>query len=484
MPITTLPIGNGFYVSDSLPLSAQECVNWYPQLIEAPALSQSVLLGTPGLEWIDSSGTLNQVNRGGWVIDGIPYFVNGVMLYRLNRTFVNENEVLALESMGDIEGDGRVSMADNGNQLCILNPGGKGYIFEPGADTLTEITDSDFRANGNPQQVVFLDGYFVFTTDGKKFIVSSLNDGLNYNALDFGTAEADPDDIVAPVVLRNQLFIGGASTLEAFQNIGGADFPFQRSGLFIQKGVGAPFTIIEANDAILFIGGGKNESPAIWALKGNTVEKVSTIAIDTLLQSFSDTEIAETFTYSYAQKGAYFVAFSLPTTTLVFDTINGLWHERKSQVVDAKGKTVTVRSRVNSLVTAYGRVLVGDSLDGRIGRLDTDIYTEYDDPIVRRVSTQPFQNNMQSFSVPMIELTMEAGVGDTSVPNPQVRMERSKDGKTWTDSRTRHIGRIGEYDKRTIWRRNGRVPRFELFRFTLSDAVKPVILQLTADIVG
>jgi len=484
MPITALPIDNGFYVSDSLPLSAQECVNWYPQVIETAALSQGVLFGTPGIELVASTGTTKQINRGGWTLNGSPYFVNGTNLYRLNRTFVDEEEVFSIDNLGTIEGEGRVSLSDNGRQLCILSPGGKGYIFTEDPDTLTEITDVDFRANGEPQIVVFLDGYFVFTTDSKKFIVSSLNDGLSYNALDFGTAEADPDDIVAPIVLRNQLFIGGSSTLEAFQNVGGADFPFVRSGLFIQKGVYTPFGIIEANDAILFIGGGKNEAPGIWGLKSNTVEKVSTIAIDTLLQKFTDTELNEAFTWTYAQRGGYFVAFALPTTTLVFDTINGKWHERKSQVIDAQGKTNTLRLRVNSLVAAYGRLLVGDSLDGRIGSINTDVYTEYGNPVVRRIATQPFQNNMQSISVPSVELTMEAGVGDANTPNPQIRMDRSKDGKTWFDERSRNIGKLGEYNKRTIWRRLGRVARFEVFRFTMSDPVKPVIIQLTADILG
>ena len=49
--------------------------------------------------------------------------------------------------------------------------------------------------------------------------------------------------------------------------------------------------------------------------------------------------------------------------TLVYDVITQRWHERKS-VVNAQD----IRWRVNSLVTAYGRILVGDSQDGRIGR--------------------------------------------------------------------------------------------------------------------
>lgn len=485
MATTPLPIANGFYLSDSLPISAQECVNWYPNIVQAPALAQETLFGTPGSELLTSTGEIDQVNRGAWTLNKIPYFANGDGLNRLERTVVADGETFATINVGTVEGAGRVSLADNGVQLCVLVPGGKGYIFTADPDTFTEITDPDFRANGDPQHVVFIDGYFVFTTDSKKFIISSLNDGLSYNALDFGTAEASPDDIVAPVVFRNQLFIGGSETLEAFQNIGGADFPFQRTGLFIQKGITSPFSVRSAADTFLFIGSGKDEAPAIWSLTDNTVGKVSTIAVDNVLQSFTEDEIAQAFSWSYAQKGASFIAFALPNTTLVLDITSSRWHERKSQRVNAQGVTVTERSRVNSLVTAYGRLIVGDSVDGRLGEYSPAVLTEYGGSIQRRVASQPFQNNMKPFFVTSLELTMEAGVGNAEAPDPSIRMDRSRDGgKTFVDDRTRRIGRVGEYGRRTIWRRLGRASRFEVFRFTLSDPVKPVIIQLTADLHG
>lgn len=478
MPKVVLPIANGFYQSKSLPISAQECLNWFPRVIDAvPALSQEVLFGVPGKTQLGTTGDL-EVNRGSHKLAGVPYFVNGTTLYRCGEDGTTT-------SLGVIEGSGRVSMDENGTQLCIMVPGGKGYIFTADPDTLTEITDADFRANGDPQHVRFIDGYFVFTTDSKKFIVSALNDGLAYNALDFGSAEANPDDTVAPFVFQNQLFIAGSVTIEAFQNIGSADFPFQRSGLFIEVGVKAPFSLVKTKDAIMFIGNGHNEAASIWATNGGKPERVSTDAIDSILQGFTDTEIADAFSWTYAQEGGYFVAFSLPTTTLVLDTVSGRWHERKSQIVNARNETKLIRDRVNSLVSAYGKLLVGDSQDGRIGVLDPDVYKEYDRDFIRRVASQPFQNNMESFSVPEIELTMEAGVGNGDVADPVVRMDRSVNGgKTFTYERSRKMGKIGDYKRRTIWRRNGRASRYEIFRFTLSDAVKPVIIQLTADIVG
>jgi len=479
MPVTQLPIANGFYISDSLPIAAQECTNWYPNIVQGQALSQETLFGTPGLTLLATSGTLDNENRGGHEMAGKPYFVNGGRLYRLDQTIVFDQVTYNLVFLGDISGTGRVSMADNGTQLMILVPGGDGFIYNHVTDTFSQITDSDFTANGAPQFVVFIDGYFLVTTDSKKFIVSAINDGLSYNALDFGTAESDPDDIVAPVVYKNQLFISGRQTFEAFQNIGGADFPFSRTGLFLQKGCFAPYSLVNAQDTFMWVGGGENEGPAIWALNGNSTTKVSTTAIDSILSKLTDSQLFNIFSWAYANKGAYFIGFSLPSTTLVYDTTSQRWHERKSLIDGSLGVF-----RASSVVKAYNIILCGDSIDGRIGELDSDVYTEYENAIIRRVATQPFQNNMQSIFFPTLELTVESGVGNVDAPDPQITLERSKDGKTWSGPIARSIGKIGEYSRRAIWRRNGRASRFEIFRFTLTDAVKPVIIQLTANIIG
>ena len=483
MPKIALPIANGFYKSPSLPISSQECVNWYPNLPQAPSLSGATLFGAPGISQLATTGEIGEVNRGAHVLEGTPYFVNGGSLYRLNRDQTGGADVFTVENLGAVAGSGRVSLADNGRQLCILSPGGPGYIFTENPDTLTEITDPDFRVNGDPQRVVFIDGFFLFTTDTKRFIVSAINDGLSYNGLDSGTAEADPDAIQAPFVYRNQLFIAGTETIEGFQNVGGADFPFVRTGVFIQKGIKSPFSIIEADNSFMFIGGSANESPAIWQFNGSAVVKVSTTAVESLVQQSTDEEIDQIFSWSYSAQGAYFVGFNLPGTTIVLDTVTRLWHERQS--FNADNPALSQRLRANSLVCAYGGVLVGDRFDGRIGRLDLGVYTEYGRPISRKVSTQPFQNDGESFLVASLELTVESGVGDLITERPLIRMSRSTDGgRTFTDERSRCLGAQGEYTRRAIWRRLGRAARFEVFRFVMTDPVKPAIIELRADILS
>lgn len=462
-----LPIANGFYTSYSLPLSHQECVNFYVHAASVPALSQKQLFGTAGIVYKATTGEIKQANRGAHVKNGIPYFVNGSVLYSMDEEHL-------LTALGTIAGEGRVSMADNGKQLMVLVPGGAGYVYdETATPAFTIITDTDFEANGAPQIVKYIDGYFAVTTDSKKWIVSALNNALSWDALDFASAESDPDDIVAPVVVNNQLYIVGATTTEGVQNIGGAGFPFQRNYVFLDKGCAAPGTLIAANSAFFMVGGGEREGVAIWKFQGNSFERISTDSIDLVLQQYTVEQLQGSFAWSYAQKGAYFVGFTFADRTFVFDMATLTWHERKSTYLEEQ-----TRWRVGAIVAAYEQTFVGDLIDGRIGALDVNAYTEYGINIVRQFSTQPFAEAGAPVTSTILELTMESGAGTQETPNPQVSLALSSNGKTFGPERVRSVGPLGEYDRRIVWRKNGRYSRFAVLSFRLSDAIKPVVIKL------
>jgi len=473
-------IYDGFYKTRALPLSAQSCTNFYPTLnrnSNGDVISQS-LIGTPGISQLATSGTLNQISRGAWTFQGKAYFVNGSALYRLNE------DLTLSSSLGAIAGTSRVSIADNGTQMLILVPGSTGYIFTTGPDSLSSITDDDFDANGNPTSVLFMDGYFSLGTDTKKFIVSSLNNGLAYNALDFGSAEYNPDAIVALFRHKSTLFVFGTETAEAFSNIGGVSFPFQRQeGFVLAKGLAAANSIVPSQETFMFIGNGRDEGPAVWALAGNSTQKVSTEAIDALLEDeLAAGTLSDSFAYAYSQEGAYFVCWSLTNTTIVLDSSTMKWHERKSDIT-IDGSITTTAWRCNSMTQAYGLILVGDSIDGRIGQCNLDIYSEYGEIIEREIAGRPFTNQGLPFSVPMLEVKMDAGVGNVNAVDPKMRMDRSKNGKTWSGERVRSVGKIGNYDQRVVWRRNGRVFQNETFRFKFAEKARAVIVKIMADII-
>lgn len=493
MPDTPLPFTGGLYKSRSLPISAQEASNLYVHINEKGGLSPESLFGTPGLDQLATSGGALETNRGAHVMAKIAYYVNGATLYRLTRTITGAGDTFTLDSLGTIPGSGRVSMADNGTQLMVVVAGtpSRGFIWVEDTTTFTEIVDVDFVANGNPQHVTYIDSFFLLTTDSKKFIISALNDGLAYNALDFGSAEADPDDIVAPLVVNNQLYIAGAETLEPFRNAAattGAGFPFIRvEGGVISTGVQAAFSIVNVSlrgggSTFFFIGGDANDEPRVFNFTGAGVAVVSDDGIDTLLEALTDTQLSNVFAWTYSQGGETFVGFRLPTTTIVFGIKSLRWHERKSfEIVDDISNEITWR--VNSVVKAYGLILVGDNQDGRVGSVDLEDFDEYGQNIIRTFATIPFSNNTKRILVPSVELTCESGVGNDVDPDPMVSMDRSVDGgKTFTPRRERRLGKKGENKKRQIWRKNGRAARFELFRFTTSAKVKIVFIKLEADV--
>lgn len=470
----SLPFANGFYRSNSKPLSAQECVNCYPEPQEVEGVSTVAVWGCPGISQLATTG--DDANRGGHVMNGLAYVVNG-------EDLVEVGGAGATTTLGSIVSTERCVFADNGTQLMILVPGVKGYIYTE-ADGLVEITDPDFTVNGIPIYVTFVDGYFVCVTSDKRFTSSALNDGTSWNGTDVGTAESDPDAITAAVVLNNQLYLIGTETTEQFANRPrGADFPFQRTGNFSDYGSGSRYSIIKTMARIYFVGSSKGEPVSVYEYSGTgQPTKVSTFPIDSLLQSLNSSQISDIVAWAYSESGHHFVGFNLGNTSIVYDISTGQWHERKSTVTYSTGIVSTQRYRVSCVLPVYGKNLVGDLIDGRIGVMDLDYFDEYGEAIRRRIVGQPFQNQGMGFFVPMIEMWMEPGVGNSDTEEPEVRMSRSIDGRNWTDTRGRDIGKVGEYDKRQIWYRNGRASRWEHFAFETSAKCKIVFMALFGEV--
>ena len=186
-------------------------------------------------------------------------------------------------------------------------------------------------------------------------------------------------------------------------------------------------------------------------------------------------------------KGQIFALFTfnsdrIPGKTFVFNgTASALagvmvWFELQSGVTDSQW-------RANSIVKAYGKLLVGDDQSGNIGVLDYDNYTEYGNPIFRQAATSPFTADGIAIFAGELEATFESGVGLTlgQGSDPVVRMDFSDDGgRTWSSEFSRSIGKIGKYEQRSLWRRQGRFPVARTIRLTITDPVKANLIKLAA----
>ena len=476
MPRIALPLGFSFYQSDSLTFSAQRCVNWIPTVAEAPALNDRMLAQPLGLKtFVDTSLSSN---RGGMEMKEVAYFVNG-------NSLVEVTSAGAFIVRGFIPSTGRVSMATNGQFLVIVIPGNSAFVYNNVDSSLTQITDSDFRISDT---VVHKDGFFVFSsTDGTVFFTSALNDPFTFGGLDFGTAAIDPDRIVALHVNHNELFVGGLETIEIFQNVGGSGFPFQRiPGANIQKGLHSKFSPVEFDNSFAFIGGGFNEGTAIWKVVGSSnAVKLSTDAIDKEIQKFTRAEIATAFSMTYAERGQFLALFTfestrIPSRTFVYNATasarlgRAIWFEFQNGVNDG-------RYRVESIVSAYGKLLVGDDRSGIIGEMDHDTLDYYGDLIYRSSASSPFSQEGLPVFAGLFEATFQPGVGLTGGVDPQARLDFSDDsGRTFSSEINRGIGKIGKYGQRSVWERQGHFPVSRVVRMTITDPVRANLIRLAA----
>lgn len=362
---------------------------------------------------------------------------------------------------------GRVSMRDNGNQLIIVD-GNHGYIVTLATNVMAQIIDPDFP-NGT-RQVAYLDTYFICGQPGtQNYFYSDFNNGLVWNALDFGTAESDPDLIVGTIALGRTLYQLGVLTTEGFTDSGDSDFPFTRSVL-IDIGLAAVESLVKADNALFFIGQTKEGAGIVYRLSGGSAVRVSTHPIEYQISQMSrfDDAIATVIQDS----GHTFVQFTFPTAdeSYTYDIATGAWFQ--TGYLDNGNIT---RDRINCHMFHEGKHLVGDYENGKIYEASQNIYDHDGDEMLRLRSFTMPDSQKKRVLYGRIELDCEFGVGLSSGQgsDPLVMIRWSDDnGNTWSGLRTATLGKIGEYWNRAYLLRCGSGRSGRIFEVSCSDPVK------------
>ena len=461
--------------SRSLPLSAQRLVNLFTEKQDQTAKAQTPLFGAPGMAAFTAAG--RGPIRGAWVMNDVLYVVSNWDLYQ-----VDADGTGTLLGSG-IKGSGVVSMSDNGSQLCIVNgPGGGGWIYalndnnSLGQAGFIQIENENFYAANT---VTFFDGYFVFDRAGtNEYFLSGLYDGTSYNGLDFASAEASPDFVVATIQNLQLLFIFCEKHIELWYDAGAQNFPFQRyAGGVINYGCVSPHTILLQDGAVFFLG----EDKVFYRLQANFPIRVSTHPIEHIIAQ--DPDLTQASCCTYTTEGHKFVVLTLPASqrTLVFDISTGRWHERESLNESAVSLK---RWRANCAVRAYGETYLGDAFNGNINKLDWTVYTELGNTIRGVAYSPPYHQDRKYIFINKFELDIQAGVGltDGHGSDPQIMLSWSTDGaRTFKPlQRWRSMGKIGEYAKRLRWLRLGKGRQF-VFMVEVTDPVPRVLMAANAD---
>lgn len=458
--------GTNSYRAESLAVSAQRCVNFFAEKQPPDAKTPVALYGAPGIVLFATCGT--GPIRGMDTMGSVLYVVSGERLYSVSSTGA------VTDIGGNISGTGVVSMDNNGSELVIVN-GTNGYLYSTTLGFVL-ITDTDFNA---ADTVTFFDQRFVFDEKGtNRFFISASLDGTSYSASEVASAESRPDNVVAVVLNSQVLYVFGETSIETWQNVGAANFPFERvPGGVIERGLAAPHCTAKEDNTIFFLG----EDRVFYRIDGLTPKRVSTHAIEHEWAGYGTISDAFAFTYDFHGHKWVFVTFPTENATWVYDAATGLWHERESW--DQNGTSLG-RWMGNAHAHAYGYSLIGDAFSGRIGYLDHRVYTEFGNTIRSYAISPPIHADRQRIFMSRFEVDIDAGVGLTTGQgsDPQIMMRYSDDGgRTWSREMWRDIGAIGKYKTRARWLRLGQF-RQRVIEISISDPVQRTIIAAHADL--
>jgi len=405
------------------------------------------------------------VDRGGISWNGSCYRVMGTKFVQLS--FDN-----SLTEIGDVGGEGPVSLDYGFNQLAIRS--GTNLYYYDGA-TLTQVTDDDL---GHVHDMIWIDGYFM-TTDGTSVIVTELADPFSVHPLKYGSAEEDPDMVTGLIKVQNEAYILGRYTVQVFQNVGGNGFPFKTV-----QGATIPFGCVSASAKCLFassfafVGSSRNQPLAVYLGGSGTAQAISNREVVDALAAVEDPDaiILEARTYNDEDR----LLVHLPNETWCF----------VSKVSQAAGEVVWYRLksgrdepyRIRNMVLNDGQMIVGDSESAALGILAEDtqhfgVTPEWE------FSAGLIYNESRGGIIHDVELVGLPARGSAD-EDATIFMSLTRDGEVYGQERALQPVKVGARYRRMIWRPHTRFWNMIGLKFRGYDAQLAGFSGLQANIEG
>jgi len=337
--------------------------------------------------------------------------------------------------LGAVAGSGPVSFAASATEV-LVTAGTTLYSYN-GTNFLAVV----FPDSANVRAIAFISGHFIAIRDGtQKFYWSGQLDGRSWDALDFASAETEPDNLLDAVSMRSNLYLMGQAAIEPWYYTGDLNLPFSliQQRLF-PKGVRFTGCTIEQDNALIWVG-----SDNIVYRSSDVPERISNHGIEEQIAAS-----ATALVFGYIYEGHSHVAVRLDTATYAIDFASNEWWEmRTSGRTNFAGRCATTQGTT---------VLFGDDASGIIKTFGTT-YADNGLALLREFTGAfPIKGGV----VQIDNLTVDANSGRTELLvgqgfDPMLEMAVSRDaGATWGAFRTAKLGRQGEFRTRSRWNRMG-----------------------------
>jgi hypothetical protein len=468
------------YLGRSTNINASRRVNFYVEQYGQDSKSVRALIGTPGLNLIQTIGT--GPIRGMCFFNNLIYFVSGAFLYSLNAAGTFSAALLTLSTS-----TGRVWMSNNGlsptggNQLVIVD-GLYLYYWNVQSSSGASVTSWPAQIVA-PQTVIYLGGYFIVSGSSGSFQSSALYDGSTWNALDVAAKANSPDPLISVFNYNGQLCLHGSYTTEIWAQVAGTHPPFTWiQGAIIDVGSAAVNSPAKGAGTIFWLANRRNGEAGefIGAVMAQGYNAVVISPPSFVYQWKQYSSISDAWGYCYAAEGHEFYVITFPAgnATWCYDVTTQQWHERSSY---SNSPYQTGRHWGNAYTSAWsGLHYVGDFQNGNIYVMDSQYYTDNGSPIVSFTTGDYIYDSkdLKGGIVKKLQIDAETGgAGGSPTLSPNVILQWSNDsGYTWSSDYLASMGKLGQYKTRLIWRRLG-YARSKIPRLTISDPIKKVLID-------
>lgn len=329
--------------------------------------------------------------------------------------------------------------------LVVLN-----YAAVP--DRLYQVTTP---ALGTVVDTKWFAGYTV-TTDGENIIVTDLNDPSYVDALKYGSSEYSPDPLTGLERYREELYVFNRYTIEVFDNVGGANFPFQvNQGAVIEKGCLSRSLKCQMGQRLWFVGSGSNdgkgEGLSVFYIQAGVAVKVATQEIEEVLTQYTEDQIAKCILEAREDRVHQLLYLHLPDETLVYDYAASQIMQTPIWFVLSSDASTYGLYRARNFVLCYGKWICGDAIDSRVGYLDRSVSTQYGQLVGHQFDVGVLYNQSKGMTVQRLDLVGQTGLVSDPTSEPQLTLSYTHDGKTYNRPRPKSLGKQGETEKRLMW---------------------------------
>ncbi|TDV06065.1 packaged DNA stabilization protein [Paraburkholderia caballeronis] len=460
-----IPLASGTYTDAGAEFRTSYPRNLVP-VIKNTGISKLFLRSAEGLTRFDvSAPTLDGFDRGGINWRGTCYRVIGT-------NFVSVDATGAVTVLGQVPDDGYpVAMAYGYTNQGIGIVSAKTLWFytiqTPSGGTnptptLQPVTDSNL---GKPIDLLWMAGYFVMT-DGTYCFVTQLANQFTLNSQLYGSSSNQPDALNCVWKFRNELYLGNRYQIPVMDNEGGTGFPFvENEGATIQKGVIGPYAKAITSQGFAFVGGAQDEAPSVWLSAGlGIATKIATREVEIALAQYAEAQLYFATLEYRAEKEQQFIYLHLPDYTLVYDVASSQAAQEPLWFLLDSSADGTGAWRAWHPVYCYGKFLMGDKIDQRIGFIDPATAAQYGTDARWQFDTIFAYNQTHGVVVNALELVGtygRAAVGESDT----MSMQYTDDGLVWSAPRFISMGAQGKTKKRAQWRPKHFFRNFRGYRF-------------------